>query len=223
MSFKVLEQKINYKFVNQNLLVQALTHKSKGPSNNERLEFIGDSLLNTIVAIELFTKFQVDEGKLTRMRASLVCGTMLAKIAIDLELDKYIILGEGERKTGGHHRDSILADAFEALLASIFLDSGKKFNNVYDVVIKIFESYMTNNLLEQGLKDAKTNLQEMQQAQNLSLPEYTVVSVFGKDHNQQFTVSCTLAKQKITTIGVGSSRRRAEQIAAQNAIEELKK
>jgi ribonuclease-3 len=222
MDLASLEKKLNYKFINQALLVQALTHKSKTVDNNERLEFVGDSLLNTIIAIELFTKFKVDEGRLTRMRSSLVCGTMLAKLAQDLHLEQYIILSDSERKTGGHHRSSILADAFEAILASIFLDSGRDFTNIYSIVVKIFEPHINNNLLEQGAKDPKTTLQEICQAKNRQLPIYTVESALGQEHNRQFSVSCILEDFNVKTIGTGTSRRKAEQMAAMRAIEEIK-
>jgi len=223
MDLQVLEKKLNYKFVDINLLAQALTHKSKSSINNERLEFIGDSLLNTIIAMELFFKYKVDEGKLTRMRSNLVCGESLTKLAQDLSLDKYIILGDGERKTGGHQRGSILADAFEAILASIFLDSNRNFETVYKIVAEIFTTYINDNLLDHAAKDPKSSLQEMLQSKNHPLPIYVIEKSVGKEHNQQFTISCTLVDCNIKTTGTGTSRRKAEQIAAMLAIEELNK
>lgn len=215
-----LEEAIDYRFTNRNLLAQALTHRSYGAAHNERLEFLGDSVLNFVVASLLFDRFpRTDEGDLSRMRASLVRQATLADIATGLSLSEHLKLGEGELKSGGFRRPSILSDAVEAIFGAVYMDGG--FEPARRVIAALYENLLTNvDPLSQG-KDAKTLLQERLQGMRLDLPLYTVVATHGAAHDQLFEVACDVPRLDIHVRAPGSSRRAAEQAAAQLALERL--
>lgn len=211
---------LGYQFDDQSLLETALTHRSASSINNERLEFLGDSLLSYVITTDLYKRFpNLDEGKLSRLRASLVKGETLAEMARELELGDYLRLGTGELKSGGFRRSSILADAFEALLGAIFLDSD--IETIERLILKLFENRLATVKPESSLKDPKTILQELLQAAHKPLPEYSVEAVDGKAHEQQFKVSCRVEGLDQLTTGVASSRRKAEQTAASKALTKL--
>jgi ribonuclease-3 len=208
---------LSYSFKEPKLFKQALTHRSFSATHNERLEFIGDGILNSLIALALYQAFpKLPEGDLSRLRASLVRQEALASIASELNLGDYIWLGEGELKSGGHRRPSILADALEAIFGAIWIDGG--FEQVSLVVNALFSSRIAaiNPLL--GAKDAKTSLQEWLQARRYSLPAYTILRQDGESPDQIFEVSCAIAEVDLITTGVGTSRRAAEQIAADSAL-----
>jgi ribonuclease III len=207
-------------FADQGLLRQALTHRSAGPRHNERLEFLGDALLNLIVADALYRRWpKADEGSLTRARAELVRESTLAELARGLDLGSQLLLGPGEMKSGGHRRDSILADAFEALVGAIYLDGG--YAVCCDVVLPWFEAGLGELPPGKVGKDAKTRLQEWLQARQLALPEYELIEAIGEEHERSFRVRCTARDPALQTEGVGASRRAAEQQAAAGLIEQL--
>lgn len=215
-----LEQVLGYAFVNPDLLSLALTHRSAGGHNNERLEFLGDSVVNHIIAEELYRRFpKASEGEMSRMRATLVRGDTLAEVARELDLGDYVLLGKGERKSGGHRRGSILADTLEAVLGAILLDSS--IDRCRSCVQAWFESRLAGLNSSGAGKDAKTELQEFLQGRNYPLPEYKLLGVDGDDHNQNFHVACSLTNPQTLTEGFGSSRRKAEQAAAVLALEQL--
>ncbi len=202
------------------LLEAALTHRSAGGPHNERLEFLGDAILNCVVAILVFREFGgADEGELSRFRASLVSGEALAAIAAEIGLGDQLRLGSGELKSGGFRRKSILADSLEAVFGAIYLDGG------FEAAAKVIERLIVPRLdrlpSAAELKDPKTRLQEMLQARGLPLPVYTVDSVSGEAHNQLFAVSCSVDALGLKTHASGASRRRAEQAAAQLMIEQI--
>ncbi|MCC5792324.1 MAG: ribonuclease III [Legionellaceae bacterium] len=208
-----LTRKLHYDFQNPKLLQQALTHRSADALNNERLEFLGDSALSLVIAEALYQQFpQLSEGKLSRLRASLVCGDMLAVIARELDLGSYLILGQGELKSGGFRRTSILADALEAILAAIYLDGG--FTAVQQVVLRLFASRLADHSLQHHLKDYKTRLQEYLQSVKKPLPEYSLLTAMGQEHEQLFEVQCRIPDTAQQTSATGPSRRKAEQSAA---------
>ncbi|MBF6615660.1 ribonuclease III [Pollutimonas thiosulfatoxidans] len=212
-----LQAALGHEFSDASLLEQALTHRSHSAKHNERLEFLGDSVLNFVVASLLFERFtKIDEGDLSRLRASLVKQASLADIATRLSLSQYLRLGEGELKSGGFRRPSILADALEALFAAVFLDGG--FDAARKVIARQYESILVNVDPKTLGKDPKTLLQELLQARKLDLPLYTVVATHGAAHNQMFEVECQIPKLDIKVSAGGSSRRAAEQSAAQLAI-----
>lgn len=212
---------IGHPFRDQGLLAQALTHRSAGAPHNERLEFLGDSIVNMLVAQALYQRWpKADEGALTRARASLVCEGALATIARTLKLGERLTMGPGEMKSGGHRRDSILADALEAVVAAIYLDAG--FEACRAVVLPWFEaSLQALPATGKPEKDPKTRLQEWLQARQKGLPVYELVSETGDDHAKLFRVRCSVADPAVTTEGEGTSRRLAEQQAAATAIERL--
>ena len=215
-------QRLDYTFINQNLLKQALTHCSAGSDNYERLEFLGDSILSFVIANELFALFPKNtEGELSRLRAFLVKGDCLAEIATEIGLGDYLYLGQGELKTGGFRRASILADATEALIAAVFLDSGLE--NAVALIKKLFSSRLKKEALQNNIKDFKTVLQEHLQSKKLPLPEYGLLKTEGDEHEQIFHVSCSVKGLLYTTQGKGSTRRKAEQEAAQKLLRLLKK
>lgn len=215
-----LYRDLGYQFSDPELLEQALTHRSVGSRNNERLEFLGDAVLSFVISGELFGRFtKIDEGRLSRLRAALVKGETLAKLARKLELGEYLRLGSGEMKTGGHRRESILADALEAVIGAVYLDSGVE--AVRDLVLRLFDERLEAASPETNLKDPKTRLQEYLQSRRLPLPVYSVLSVEGEPHDQTFEISCRIEGLAQATRGVGSSRRRAEQAAAQQALEQI--
>ena len=217
-----LQRTLGYEFADNSLLALALTHRSAGNRNNERLEFLGDSILNHIIAEALYQKFpQAREGDMSRMRSSLVKGDTLAEVARELELGEHLQLGAGERKSGGRRRGSILADALEAVIGAILLDSDV--DTCRQRVLAWYRPRLDQlDLRVDGAdKDAKTRLQEYLQARRKPLPEYQLLGVLGDDHNQQFHVACRLEKPVLVVEGAGSSRRRAEQAAARVALERL--
>lgn len=215
-----LEAALDYRFRNRNLLTQALTHRSHGSGHNERLEFLGDSVLNFIVASMLFDRFpQTAEGDLSRMRANLVRQATLADIAGRLLLSEQLRLGEGELKSGGFRRPSILSDAVEAIFGAVYMDGG--FDSARHVIGRLYEDLLAKvDPLTQG-KDAKTLLQERLQAMRLDLPLYTVIATHGAAHDQLFEVACEVPRLGILVQAPGSSRRAAEQAAARLALERL--
>ncbi len=212
-----LEKTLHYRFHNAGLFVQALTHRSATGPNNERLEFLGDAVLDFVISDALFDlRPEADEGDLSKLRASLVKDASLAKLAVELGLGEYLILGSGERKTGGHRRESILADALEAIFGAVYLDSG--YNAAKELIDRVFEQRLELLPDADDLRDSKTRLQEWLQARKLSLPNYDLVSVSGKDHRQKFVVSCTVIELSQTTEGKSTSRRKAEQHAASDML-----
>lgn len=219
MPAKWLDEKFNYRFSDASLLLAALTHRSAGGRNNERLEYLGDAILGFLVAKNLYHAFpNASEGELTRRRAALVRKETLFEIATELELGPQIRLGSGELKSGGYRRDSILADSLEALFGAIFLDSGM------GAVEKIIETLFGQRMMDVPageLKDPKTRLQEYLQSRGLSLPVYEVEETQGQAHEQTFRVSCKAADLGLTDHGTGKSRRRAEQSAAAKILENI--
>ncbi|GAA5079505.1 ribonuclease III [Lysobacter panacisoli] len=216
-----MTDRIGHRFRTPGLLEQALTHRSAGAPHNERLEFLGDALVNLIVAEALYAHWpRADEGALTRARAELVRESALAPIARTLELGARLTLGPGEMKSGGHRRDSILADALEAVVAAIYLDSD--FPTCRDAVLPWFQDAIDALPPPHKVgKDAKTRLQEWLQGRQKPLPVYALLAESGEEHAKNFHVTCTLAQPALVTEGVGSSRRAAEQIAAEAALERL--
>ena len=215
-----LQRALGYEFRDPALLTLALTHRSVGRSNNERLEFLGDSIVNHIIAEAIFQRFpDVREGDMSRMRASLVRGDTLAELARELELGSYLLLGPGERKSGGHRRGSILADALEAVAGAILLDGGME--QCRECVLGWYRSRLEQMSLGDAKKDAKTQLQEFLQGRGKPLPEYELLGAFGEDHDQQFRVACRLLQPALVVEGSGRSRRKAEQSAARAALERL--
>lgn len=209
---------IGHPFIRPELLAQALTHRSAGAPHNERLEFLGDALVNLFAAEALYARWpRADEGALTRARAELVRESALAPIGRALQLGERLTLGPGEMKSGGHRRDSILADAVEAVVAAIYLDAG--FEACRAVVLPWFAAAMDALPPPHKVgKDAKTRLQEWLQGRQKPLPVYDLIAETGEDHAKTFRVSCTLAQPALVTEGEGSSRRSAEQAAAEAAL-----
>ena len=217
-----MTDRIGHRFAHPALLDQALTHRSAGAPHNERLEFLGDALVNLIVAEALYQRWpQADEGALTRARAALVRESALAPIARALELGARLTLGPGEMKSGGHRRDSILADALEAVVGAIYLDAG--FEACRAAVLPWFVPAMEALPPAHKVgKDAKTRLQEWLQGRQKPLPIYALLSESGEDHAKTFRVSCTLSQPPISAEGEAGSRRAAEQLAAEDALRQLK-
>ncbi len=219
MSVKVVQQRIGYTFTDGDLLRRALTHRSFSSTHNERLEFLGDSVVNCTVALALYQKFpDLPEGELSRLRASLVSQPALAALAANLDLGSHLKLGEGELKSGGAERPSILSDALEAVMGAVLLDGG--FDTARKVVDGIFKSSLASINPATTGKDAKTLLQELLQGRRLALPLYTVAAIRGEAHEQEFEVECMIEHLNIRCTGKGSSRRRAEQEAAQLAYQQ---
>jgi len=220
MDSDALCKKTGYSFSQPGLLCQALTHRSHGHPHNERLEFLGDSVLNCAVAGLVFRHFSaLPEGDLSRLRANLVNQQALFNLAQTLDLGKQIKLGEGELKSGGCSRPSILADTLEAVLGAVYLDGG--FAKAEEVVITLFTPLLHQFDPQNLSKDPKTLLQEYLQSRKLMLPQYSIIITSGQAHQQQFHVECVVPKLNIRTIGEGSSRRSAEQEAAKRAYEQL--
>ena len=218
MNDSLLQTKIGHVFSNVSLLHQALTHRSHSISHNERLEFLGDSVLNCVVASLLFQKYsKIDEGDLSRVRANLVKQQSLYEIAIRLDLAQFLRLGEGELKSGGFRRPSILADTLEALFGAIYLDAG--FNAARDVICGLYMPILETVDPATLGKDAKTLLQEYLQSKKIALPVYTVAATHGAAHSQEFEVECAIPKLDIQVFGTGGSRRAGEQAAAKMALE----
>lgn len=217
--FKALEQRLEYVFSDPGLLRQALTHRSADALNNERLEFLGDSILNLTIAAALYDLSPgATEGELTRIRSSLVKRDALVAIAKDLDISAHIKLGQGERRSGGQRRESIQADAVEAILGAVLLDGGIVV--CQQLIRRLYSSRLTNLPDAEKLKDPKTRLQEYLQARSMGLPEYHIARESGKDHEKYFEVNCRITDDQIIS-GLGSSRRKAEQDAANKALDLL--
>lgn len=215
-----LEQRLGYTFGDRSLLALALTHRSAGPNHNERLEFLGDGVLNFVIAAELFErKPEAPEGDLSRLRAALVREPTLAAIADELGLGDLLVLGPGETRTGSRRRASIRADTVEAVLGAIYCDAG--FATTRDVILALYRERLVDLPTADSVKDAKTRLQEWLQARSRARPEYDVVSVTGADHNQHFVARCRLADTGDAVEGEGGGRRKAEQDAAKRMLEHL--
>lgn len=215
-----MEDRLRHRFARPELLAQALTHRSAGAPHNERLEFLGDGVVNLLVAEALYQRWpKADEGALTRARAELVREAALAAIARELRLGERLTLGPGEMKSGGHRRDSILADALEAVVAAIYLDAG--FEVCRAAVLPWFEASMAALPVGKPEKDAKTRLQEWLQARQKPLPSYDPVGESGEEHAKLFQVRCSTSEPPLSTEGEGSSRRNAEQAAAAAMMELL--
>ncbi len=220
MELDRLQEAIGYRFVNVDLLREALTHRSFGQPHNERLEFLGDSVLNCVVSGELFSRYRdLKEGELSRLRARHVRQESLYRAARKLDLGSFLRLGEGELKSGGFTRPSILADAFEALIGAVYLDGD--FSLAQSVLRKLLEVPLRENDPDSFGKDPKTLLQEHLQARRLGLPKYSVVSTKGAAHDQEFDVECLVEGLSVRTLGSGASRRVAEQQAAHRAFEKI--
>lgn len=221
MSLDGLVKFIGYSFKNPALLTQALTHRSFSGNNNERLEFLGDGALNFIIANQLYQRFpRLAEGDLSRLRAALVKESTLSEIAFSLNIGDALKLGEGELKSAGWRRPSILADALEAIIGAVYVDSG--YHAAEALVLKLYAEKLA--IIDPKIidKDAKSQLQEYLQGKKIELPDYKVVSVEGEAHAQTFKMECVIEKLNITTVGEGTSRRIAEQQAAQLALEAIK-
>ncbi|RWU12275.1 ribonuclease III [Pseudidiomarina gelatinasegens] len=215
-----LERSFGYTFKDRERLLQALTHRSAAAQHNERLEFLGDSVLGIIISEALYERFpEIDEGDLSRMRATLVCGRSLAKLAQRFELGKFLVLGPGEMKSGGNRRESILADGVEALLGAMYLESDLV--TCRAVVLNWYADQLAAIKPGAGHKDPKTRLQEYLQGRQRALPLYEVVATQGQAHNQKFTVSCQVEGLAEPILGAGTSRRKAEQQAAMEALAQL--
>ncbi len=211
---------INYQFAEESLLEQALSHRSFSRKNNERLEFLGDAILNCTIAQALFEQFpNAKEGQMSRLRAHLVKGDTLAEIGREFNLGDFLKLGSGELKSGGFRRDSILADAVEAIIGAISIDADLL--TAQKVLLTWYEERIAGLDLKENIKDSKTKLQEFLQARRMPLPEYEVTQITGEAHKQQFIVQCSVESKSDTFKGVGSSRRMAEQEAAQAALKAL--
>ena len=216
-----LEKILNYQFSDNSLLELALTHRSFQGKNNERLEFLGDSILNFIIAELLFKKFNLlPEGDLSRLRSQLVKSDTLSEIGILLKLGDYLILGEGELKSSGWRRPSILADSVEAIIGAVFIDGG--INAASELILDWFKSRIDLINPDNIEKDSKSILQELLQAKKISLPNYSIVSIQGEAHCQHFRVSCSIPKLGLSIEGEGSSRKIAEQDAAEEILKKLK-
>jgi len=213
---KLLARSLGCRCSQERLFAQALTHRSVSSENNERLEFLGDALLGFVIADTLWERFpDADEGRLSRLRSSLVKRESLALLARRIDLGDYLRLGTGELRSGGYARESILADALEAVFAAVYLDQG--FEQARDTILSLFATSL-DRVATGTSKDPKTRLQELLQADKRSLPAYEVLDVTGSDHAQRFYVRCMLADGDETTQGKGTSRRRAEQQAAERML-----
>lgn len=221
MSQTEVSTALGHVFRDAGLLRQALTHRSHSQPHNERLEFVGDGVLNCVIAAELYRRFpRLPEGDLSRLRAGLVNQARLAELGSKLGLGDHILLGEGEVRSGGARRPSILADAVEALIGAVFVDGG--FERARAVVLSLLEDALARIDAEVPGKDPKTALQELLQGRRLSLPEYRVVATRGEAHAQEFEVECIVEAFGIRTRGTGTSRRSAEQVAAKRALDMAK-
>ena len=222
MTVDQLQARLGHVFADARLLQEALTHRSFGLPNNERFEFLGDSILNCVTAIALFERFgELREGELSRVRASLVRQDALYRIALDLELGDCLRLGEGELKSGGSRRPSILADAVEALFAAVFLDAG--FAAAKAVVDRLYAPLLAEVDPLKPSKDPKTALQEWLQGRRIPVPTYSMVQALGEAHAQEFEVACEIPKLGVRTLGRGPSRRIAEQQSAELALAAVRK
>lgn len=220
LTVEELEKRIDYVFKDKTLIKRAVTHRSFSAVHNERLEFLGDSVLNCVVGHHLFLRDKhFTEGVLSRVRANFVCEKTLDEIAHAIEMNRFIRLGEGELKTGGANRPSILADACEAVFGAVFLDGG--FDEAERVILRLYNPILSVTTMapERLAKDAKTLLQEALQARHIALPEYRITGVEGAQHDQVFHCACVIVRYGIETFGKGKSRREAEQACAAAALE----
>lgn len=212
-----LSRRIGHSFADTSLFELALTHRSCGKKNNERLEFLGDSILNFVIADDLFERFpKAKEGELSRLRARMVKGVTLSEVARELDLGDYLRLGSGELKSGGYRRDSILADAVEAIIGAIYLDTDM--DTARGFILAWFNERLNKLDLNESMKDSKTRLQEFLQSRRLPLPGYELTNVEGEAHAQTFYINCCVSGLKKPARGNGNSRRQAEQEAAKNAL-----
>ncbi|MGI9237191.1 MAG: ribonuclease III [Woeseiaceae bacterium] len=216
-----LYKTLQYRFENSGLFRQALTHRSAAGANNERLEFLGDAILDFVISDAIYSaRMNASEGDLSKLRSSLVKDSSLAALAADLGIGEYLILGSGESKSGGHRRESILADALEALFGAIFLDSG--IESARNVIRQVFDARLDSLPDAAELRDPKTRLQEWLQARGMALPIYDVAKVTGEAHSQQFEVTCTVSGNDGVTLGTSTTRRKAEQKAAREMLSILR-
>ncbi len=215
-----LARRIDYQFKSPAYLTTALTHRSAAKKNNERLEFLGDSVLSLVISEYLYAReSKASEGELSRLRSSLVKGDKLAELAQQLQLGDYLILGSGELKSGGFRRSSILADTLEAIFGAVFLDSD--FDTCKRVILDLYQQELADLPKASSTKDFKTRLQEYMQSRQLPLPDYNVIDINGEAHAQTFTVECSVTELDSPIVGQGTSRRKAEQRAAENTLSAL--
>lgn len=215
-----LQQQLGYSFNNIKLLHQALTHRSADQAHNERLEFLGDAILSFVVADHLYHQMSmIDEGQLSRMRAHLVKGETLADIGRQLNLSESLHVGQGEQRSGGAERGSLISDAVEAIIAAVYLDGGMSAAN--ELIHRLLAERLSNPVAALQEKDPKSRLQERLQAMGLPLPVYAIQQTQGQQHKQTFTITCQIPTESICTTGQGTNRRRAEQQAAQAALQQL--
>jgi len=218
---ELVQKVIQYTFNDVDLLKQALTHRSANHKHNERLEFLGDAILGSVIATALYQKFpKANEGQLSRLRSFLVKEKALADLANELEFSQFVILGSGELKSGGFRRASILSDVFEAIIGAVILDSN--YQKAEEYILTLYKSKLSSITLNMADKDPKTKLQEWLQARNYAIPNYEVVKEAGKDHAKTYWVNCKLDYQNISVEGSGNSRRNAEQDAACQTMKKLK-
>ena len=219
-SLNTLQRKLGYTFTNIDFLQLALTHRSASGKHNERLEFLGDSILSFVIADALYHQFpKVDEGDMSRMRASLVRGNTLAELAREFELGEYLRLGPGQLNSGGFRRESMLSDTVEAIIGAVYLDTGLE--AVRELILRWYQARLEEIRPGDRQKDPKTRLQEYLQGRRLPLPVYQVIQVRGEAHDQEFTIHCSVEGMAQPVVGVGSSRRKAEQAAADLALKQL--
>ncbi|MDO9424739.1 MAG: ribonuclease III [Methylobacter sp.] len=219
---EVLCKKLGLVFNDQQLFTVAITHRSAGSNNNERLEFLGDSILGFVIAQKLYELFpSASEGVLSRLRASLVNQGSLAELARKHQLGDYLLLGSGELKSGGFRRDSILSDAVEAIIGALYNDQGMDVCQQW--ILQLFAEKLKNLSLDNWQKDPKTQLQELMQSRKMELPDYTLMTMSGLAHEQTFKVKCTTPLTAKSSIGMGNSRKKAEQSAAELMLELLNK
>jgi len=215
-----LMRKLDHEFADVSILRLALTHRSKGSNNYERLEFLGDSILGFVVADWLYKHYpKLAEGKLSRMRSSLVRKETLAQVARQLNMSNYLILGEGELKSGGFNRDSILADTIESIIGALYLDAG--FEVASQFIYSNFKDQFEGISIQSTFKDAKSKLQEAMQKQGYDLPNYEIVETLGEQHEQQFTIECSLITLDISSRATARARRSAEQAAAEKVLSQF--
>jgi|TARA_B100000959_G_scaffold57844_1_gene60486 ribonuclease-3 len=212
-----LNDKFQYKFNDPKILSRALTHRSHSSENYERLEFLGDAVLDMVLSEALYKHFpELEEGRLSRMRAHLVNQKALAEIARGIELDKHLILGKGERTTG-KNRDSILSDSLEALIGGVYIDGG--FEKVQAIILKLFDAMILEINPDDLFQDSKSGLQEALQKNNMELPRYNLIKTEGEQHDQMFEVECIVSSINLVTNGIGKNLKYAEQQAAEKALE----
>ncbi len=220
INLTLLQKQLGYQFNDQSLLAQSLTHRSAHHHHNERLEFLGDAILGSVIANQLYQQFpKADEGQLSRLRAFLVKEKALAELANELSFGEFLILGSGELKSGGFRRESILSDTFEAVIGAVLLDSDYETARKY--ILKLYKNKLSKISLDTAQKDPKTRLQEWLQARGHPTPIYEVVRSKGKDHAKLYWISCKIDYQTIQVEGEGASRRKAEQDAASKAIDKI--